>query len=606
MRILHLGKFFPPDLGGMETYLAGLMAAQQTQGGEPLALVHGQPRPDDPPGLKRVPVQARLLYTPIALGYPWALARALRDDRPEALHLHLPNPSVFWALLLPAARRLPWIVHWHSDVELEGASPALAWAYRLIRPFEQAVLARAETILATSPPYLKASPALRDHLDRAQVVPLGLPPPPPGGRPAPAWTPGRLRVLAIGRLTPYKGFHHLIEAVAGLPDVELRLIGDGELRAALQAQVAALGPAADRVHLMGALDEADKHAWLASCELLALPSTARSEAFGLVLLEAMAHGKPCLASDVPGSGMPWLLRVSGGGRVLPPHDVPAWQAALRALASDPAGRAALGAAGQRAWRQHFTMEASAAAVTRACRRVLGPPAPPPAGLPARCLVVIPARNEAATLPRLLGSLKAAGFHEVLVIDDRSTDGTGELARAAGVRVLRPTLGLGAWGGMQTGLRHALRAGHDAVITMDADGQHEVADLPALLRASAGAEVVIGAFPARASRLRRLAWAWFRLLTGLPLTDLTSGFRCYRGGALAVLASPEATLLDYQDVGTLLMLRRAGLHIVEVPVHMNPREVGGSRIFHSWFSVIRYMAVTTVLCLSRWRVSARRA
>lgn len=605
MRVLHLGKHFPPDRGGMETYLADLMAAQREAGDTPLALVHGRPRPEDPPGLWRVPVQARLLYTPIALGYPAALARALRVGRPEALHLHLPNPSAFWALILPAARRLPWIVHWHSDVELEGAGPALAWAYRAIRPFEQAVLARAETILATSPPYLKASPALADHLDRAQVAPLGMPGPPELAGPAPAWGPGRLRVLAIGRLTPYKGFDHLLDAVAREPGVELRLVGDGELRLALEAQRARLGPeAAARIHLLGALDEPAKHAWLASCDLLALPSTARSEAFGLVLLEAMAHGKPCLASDVPGSGMPWLVRSTGGGWVLPPRDLDAWRAALRALAADPAARQTLGEAGRRAWAERFTIEASARTVAAACRRVLGPD-PGPGRLPRRCLVVIPARNEAATLPRLLGSLRAAGFHEVLVIDDRSEDGTGELARAAGAQVLRPALGLGAWGGMQTGLRHALRAGHDAVVTMDADGQHEVADLPALLRASAGAEVVIGAFPARASRLRRLAWAWFRGLTGLPLTDLTSGFRCYRGGALAVLASPEATLLDYQDVGTLLMLRRAGLRIVEVPVRMNPREVGGSRIFNSWFSVVRYMAVTTVLCLARWRVPARR-
>ena len=91
------------------------------------------------------------------------------------------------------------------------------------------------------------------------------------------------------------------------------------------------------------------------------------------------------------------------------------------------------------------------------------------------------------------------------------------------------------------------------------------------------------------------------LTGLPLTDLTSGFRCYRGPALTVLASSEATLLDYQDVGTLLLLRSAQLRIVEVPVKMNPRVVGISRIFNSWFSVGRYMAVTTLLCLSRWRV-----
>ena len=95
-------------------------------------------------------------------------------------------------------------------------------------------------------------------------------------------------------------------------------------------------------------------------------------------------------------------------------------------------------------------------------------------------------------------------------------------------------------------------------------------------------------------------------TGLEVTDLTSGFRCYRGDALRVLASSEATLLDYQDVGTLLMLRRAGLQVVEVPVRMNERVAGASRIFGSWLKVARYMAITTLLCLSRWRTRPTQA
>jgi len=71
--------------------------------------------------------------------------------------------------------------------------------------------------------------------------------------------------------------------------------------------------------------------------------------------------------------------------------------------------------------------------------------------------------------------------------------------------------------------------------------------------------------------------------------------------MALLAASEATLLDYQDVGVLLLLRKAGLQITEVPVSMNLRQAGRSRIFYSWFSVLRYMLTTTLLCLARWRV-----
>ena len=117
--------------------------------------------------------------------------------------------------------------------------------------------------------------------------------------------------------------------------------------------------------------------------------------------------------------------------------------------------------------------------------------------------------------------------------------------------------------------------------------------------------MIGAFPERASKLRKMAWQWFRHLAGFNLRDLTSGFRLYNREAMAVLASREASLLDYQDLGALLLVRRAGLQIEEVPVSMNVRSAGTSRIFHSWLSVARYMAATTLLCLARWRVVKRR-
>ncbi len=609
LRVLHLGKFFPPHVGGMETYLADLIEAQRQQGLEASALVHGNPQPADPPWLQRVPVQWQLLYAPIAVGYPKALAHAIHKFQPDVLHLHMPNNSVFWALLVPAARRLPWVVHWHSDVLVTDTRTTLSLAYLAYRPFEQAVLARAHRIAVTSPPYLEASEPLRAWADKCEVVPLGLRTPAlePALPTPPAWPSSNpaLRVLAIGRLAHYKGFETLIDAVAQTPGVELLIAGDGELRSALQARMDGHQPSttAPRMRLLGAVSEADKQQLLAHCDLFALPSCERTEAFGMVLLEAMSHSKPCLVSALPGSGMPWVVASSQAGHLAPQQDVAAWSHALLWMARHPEQRQTMGAAGRCAFEQRFTAGASARAL-----QPLYPNQSEQSGakaVPARTLIVIPARDEAATLGDLLAQLHAAGHHDVLVIDDLSSDGTGDIARAGGARVLRPVLGLGAWGGMQTGLRYALRHGFDCAITMDADGQHEVPELAHLLRASADADVVIGAFPERASALRRIAWDWFRLLTGLDVTDLTSGFRCYRGDALRVLASSEATLLDYQDVGTLLMLRRAGLSVVEVPVRMNERVAGASRIFGSWLKVARYMAITTLLCLSRWRIGSAR-
>lgn len=597
VRILHVGKFFPPYAGGMEVFLADLVQAQRAAGHEVEVLAHGAPRPDDPPWLTRVPVWKQLLYVPLAPGFPRALWRRLRVFRPDVLHLHLPNPSAFAALLLPSARRIPWVVHWHSDVVSAPGHRALAAAYRLYRPFEQALLARAARVLVTSPRYLDASEPLARWRDRCAVVPLGLDPAryperPPGRA---EWSEGLLRVLAVGRLSHYKGFPVLVRAVAELPGVELCIAGDGEQRAELDTLARAAG---GRVRLLGAVDEADKHALLASCDVLCLPSVERSEAFGVVLLEAMRYARPLLVSDLSGSGVPWVVERSGAGWRVPPGDVAAWRAALQDLRDDPGALTRCGRAGADALLREFSIEACARAVAAQYR--LAGCADTVAAVRRGLLVVIPARNEAATIGSVVGGLRAAGFGDVVVVDDHSSDGTGALAAQAGARVLRPVLPLRAWGAMQTGIRYAIAEGYEAVVTMDADGQHEVAEIPALLAARDHGDVVVGAHPARVSPLRRIAWEWFRRLSGLTVEDLTSGFRCYGPRAMRVAVGDGATLLDFQDVGVLLLLRRSGLRVVEVPVAMSPRVADKSRVFNSWFTVARYMAATTLLCLSRGR------
>lgn len=600
LRVLHVGKFFPPTHGGMEVFLADLVAAQRRQGIQAAVLVHGAPLADDPDWLVRVPVQVQLVYAPVALGFRAALARAIARFAPDLLHLHMPNASVFWALTLPAARKLPWLVHWHADVVASRIRPALALAYRAYRPFEQAVLARAERIVATSPPYLQASAPLVSWRAACAVVPLGIAL--EAAEPAIAASAPRsdrtLQLLAIGRLAYYKGFETLVRAVSPMEGVALVIAGAGECETELRALAHALAPAGQPgpVRFVGAVSEMEKQQLLQDCDLLCLPSRERTEAFGMVLLEAMRSAKPCLVSDLAGSGMPWLVRESGAGWTAPVDDAPAWRAAIATIAAQPEERRCRGLAGLAAVQRMFSAQACARALSAHYRSMVSDL--PSARTPGRLLIVIPARDEAATIGVVVHAVRAAGWPDVLVVDDQSQDGTGDLAAAAGAHVLRPVLPMGAWGAMQTGLRYGLTHGYDAVVTMDADGQHEVGEIPLLLAARERAELVIGAYPERASVARHIAWHWFRRLAGFELRDLTSGFRYYGQRAMRLLASSEATLLDYQDLGTLLMLRRAGLRIEEVPVSMNLRAVGRSRIFHSWPSVGRYMAVTTLMCLAR--------
>jgi glycosyltransferase involved in cell wall biosynthesis len=594
----------------MEIFLADLIAVQRAGGIEAFALVHGQPLADDPAWLIRVPVQAQVSYAPLALGFRRALAQAIERFQPDVLHLHLPNNSAFSALTLAAARSVPWIVHWHSDVLFAEHRRLLRFAYGFYRPFQDAVLDRAERVVVTSPPYLEASKPLARWRDKCVVVPLGLDLNSHAAQEvdaaAPYWRVGRLRLLSLGRLSHYKGFETLIRAVAVMSGVQLVIAGGGELHAELQALIDRITPAGHEsaTVMLGEVSEEDKHGLLRSCDVFCLASRERTEAFGLVLLEAMLHARPCLVSNLAGSGMPWIVRRAGCGELVEVDDEQAWRDAIGRYAGDTGKRMKDGESGRRVLSEQFTATACARNLSAHYGAVAGRAQDSPRRNDV--LIVIPARDEARTISGLIQALGVAGWNHVLVVDDHSSDDTSSVARAAGACVLRPVLHMGAWGAMQAGIRYAQAKGYQAVITMDADGQHEVQEISQLLRMRDNADLIIGAFAERASRARRIAWRWFIHLTGLDLEDLTSGFRYYNKAAMRILASEEATLLDYQDLGTLLMLRKAGLRIAEAPVAMNLRTVGKSRIFHSWFSVGRYMALTTLLCLSRWRVRPRRA
>lgn len=222
------------------------------------------------------------------------------------------------------------------------------------------------------------------------------------------------------------------------------------------------------------------------------------------------------------------------------------------------------------------------------------------------LVVIPAYNEAATVAEIVRRVIAHAACDVVVVNDASSDDTSAQARAAGAAVIDLPLNLGAWGATQTGMRYAQRNRYATVVTLDADGQHHPESLPSMLTALEQDEVdvVIGTYTQRLSVAKRVAWWYFRLLTGLPVQDFTSGLRAYSRRAARALASREASLLDYQDMGVLMLLYQKGFRLRELPTVMSPRKSGMSRVFASWFVVARYMLHTTVLCFARLDVRGR--
>lgn len=385
MRVLHVGKYYPPIPGGVEYFLADLLGALHRNDIATAALVHKEKgrnasegaHGDALPTIYYAPTLGRLLYAPVSPSFLYWLNRAIREFQPDLLHLHLPNTSAFAVLISPAAKRIPWILHWHADVADSRLDWRVGLAYRFYRPLEQRLLGRGKAVITTSPTYLAASKTLAPWHERCTVIPLGLDrkrlgPPSAALRDQACgrWGRSSLRVLAIGRLTYYKGHDVLINAVAELPSARLLIVGQGEHRGRLQALIGALRLEA-RAELRGFLPDDELMALLATCDVLCLPSLERTEAFGLVLLEAMRFAKPVVVSDIPGSGTGWVVAQARNGLLTRPGDPKSVAAALRQLQESPETRLALGERGRAALTSCFDIHPVADQIAALYARVLG-------------------------------------------------------------------------------------------------------------------------------------------------------------------------------------------------------------------------------------------
>lgn len=239
---------------------------------------------------------------------------------------------------------------------------------------------------------------------------------------------------------------------------------------------------------------------------------------------------------------------------------------------------------------------------------------------ARTLVIIPALNEEESLPAVLATLRGgAPGCDVLVIDDGSSDATSAVARAAGVMVARLPFNLGVGGALRTGFRFAARHGYDRAVQFDADGQHDVASIDALLaELDGGADVVVGSRFAtgrdeyRTSKVRGSAMRILQLaltvLSGQRFTDTSSGFRAYSRPVIEYFA--HAYPLEYlsDTVESLLLACYAGFTVVETPVTMRERRggVASNRNLRLIYHYVRLMLVLVAMASLRQRRGTRPA
>lgn len=346
MRIVHVYKDYFPVLGGIENHIKVLAEAQAVLGNQVTVLACDpgpRTRTEDINGV--LVIKAGRLVTaasmPLSLSQPFALARL----RPDIVHVHSPYPLGELANWLLGRARAVIITH-HSDVVRQRG-----WL-RLYGPFLRRVLRAADRIIATSPRYLDTSPWLRSVRDKCIVIPLGV----DHARftPRSAEPTGCPTLLFVGRLRYYKGLETLLRALSDLAGVHLNVIGAGPMRQAWEDLMPRL-EIAERVHFRGETSEADLPGQYRKAHLFVLPANARSEAFGGVLLEAMASGLPCITTEV-GTGTSWVVQDGVTGLVVPPRDPRALGRAIESILTDPVRRSEMGRAGRARAETEFTLE----------------------------------------------------------------------------------------------------------------------------------------------------------------------------------------------------------------------------------------------------------
>jgi glycosyltransferase involved in cell wall biosynthesis len=349
LHVLHVGKFYPPDVGGIESHVQAL-CAELSKSLDVTALVatNGRGASEIFDGRVRVLRVGTLCHFEGAPICP-ALVRQIRGSKADLVHLHLPNPGAVLAYLA-SGHRGPLVASYHSDVfrqKLLG---------KAFRPILSRFLERSPAIIVTSHRYMATSPVLWSRRDLCHVIPHGIRL--TEFQRCDAEAVKRIRdkygpriAIAVGRLVYYKGVEYLIQAMNQVQG-RLLIAGDGPLRSRLESQVRAQR-LSERVVFLGHVE--DLVPYYHAADLFVLASVARSEAFGIVQLEAMACGKPVVNTSLP-SGVPFVSLDGITGITVPPANSEALAKAINLLLDDPARRAQYGEAARRRVQAEFSLE----------------------------------------------------------------------------------------------------------------------------------------------------------------------------------------------------------------------------------------------------------
>ena len=334
MKILQVGKFYPIR-GGVEKVMYDITVGLSERGihCDMLTAIHGPSRDvviNEHGRLICCSTLVKLAATMISPAMIMRLRKICRHY--DIIHIHHPDPMACLSLFLSGYKGKV-VLHWHSDIVKQK------FLLKLYRSLQSWLLKRADLVVGTTPVYLAESPFLAHVQDKTDCLPIGIEPVLPDAEAVAAIRssyPGKKIIFTLGRLVPYKGYKFLVEAARYLGDDYMLLIGgEGPLRDELQADIDRhnLG---HRVRLLGRVSDEDLPAYFGACDLFCMSSVYRTEAFGIVQIEAMSCGKPIVATTIPHSGVSWVNAHGISGLNVPPCDSHQLAAAITRICGDSA------------------------------------------------------------------------------------------------------------------------------------------------------------------------------------------------------------------------------------------------------------------------------
>lgn len=333
MKILQLGKFYPIG-GGVEKVMYDLMTGISEKGVycdmmcAAMDMNGMTVKINEFANLICTPTWTKKAATMISPAMIWRLWRVCRNY--DIIHVHHPDPMACLALFCSGYKGRV-ILHWHSDIQKQKM------LLKLYKPLQNWLLKRADRIVGTTPVYLKESPYLKDVQGKTVCLPIGVE---PVSRDYEKEELIRCRyngkkiVFSLGRLVHYKGFRFLVEAAKYLGNEYVVLIGGtGALRDELQEQINNEG-LSGKVELLGRVSDEDLPGYYGACSVFCMSSVQKTEAFGIVQIEAMSCGKPVVATKIPQSGVAWVNADGKSGINVMPEDARGLAEAIMKITSD--------------------------------------------------------------------------------------------------------------------------------------------------------------------------------------------------------------------------------------------------------------------------------